>query len=220
MSALCLANAATKTQHSSDFPPHSFPLQEPWQTLDCNHSHSEESTAHLVAAFLQQTFHKLPVGLGNHWRGEVGQFGLADGAAHIPGFLDVLLKQKEKSKTLCPCIQITGNQYRWVPEEGTTTLHYLTASFSGSGQSLKSNTYILGKTKRTGWINSFSEVKHSLSAGIILALMIQKVKNTQLQHVCKLVCGQTNYNLREKSFSPPSWEEFNPSAHIKDIHLC
>lgn len=118
-------------------------------------THSEESTAHLVATLLQQTFHKLPVGLGNHWRGEVGQFGLADGAAHIPGFLDVLLKQKEKSKTLCPNIQITGNQYRWVPEEGTITLHYLTASFLGSGQSLKSNTCILGKTKRTGWILLF-----------------------------------------------------------------
>lgn len=29
-------------------------------------THSEVSTAHLVAAFLQQTLHKLPVGLGNH----------------------------------------------------------------------------------------------------------------------------------------------------------
>lgn len=79
--------------------------------------------------------------------------------------------------------KIKDNQYRWVPEEGTITLHYLTASILGLGQSLKSNC-ILGKTKRIGWINSFSEVKHSMSAGIILALIIQKVKNTQLQHVC------------------------------------
>ena len=141
-------------------------------------THSEEPTAHLVAAFLQQTFHKLPVGLGNHWWGEVGQFGLADGAAHIPGFLDVLLKQKEKSKTTS-----TDGCLKRALSPCTIFLHYLTASILGLGQSLKSNC-ILGKTKRTGWINSFSEVKHSMSAGIILALIIQKVKNTQLQHVC------------------------------------
>lgn len=83
---------------------------------------------HLVAALLQQPLHELPVGLGDHGRGEVGQFGLSDGAAHVPGFLDVLLKQRGKIRR-CPGTRTTGKQSWWASEEGTATLHILTASF-------------------------------------------------------------------------------------------
>lgn len=38
-------------------------------------------TTYLISALLQETLHKLPVGLSNDRRGQVGQFGLADGSA-------------------------------------------------------------------------------------------------------------------------------------------
>lgn len=47
---------------------------------------------YLISAFLQQTLHKLPVGLSDDRRGQVGQFGLPDGGAQVTSLLDVLLK--------------------------------------------------------------------------------------------------------------------------------
>lgn len=49
------------------------------------------SLCYLISAFLQQALYKLPVCLCNYWRREVREFGLPNGAAQIPGFLDVLL---------------------------------------------------------------------------------------------------------------------------------
>lgn len=49
------------------------------------------SLYYLISAFLQQAFYKLPICLCNYrWR-EVRQLGLPNGAAQIPGFLDILL---------------------------------------------------------------------------------------------------------------------------------
>ena len=46
---------------------------------------------HLVPALLQQSLHKLPVGVSDDGGGQIGQFGLADCGAQVPGLLDVLL---------------------------------------------------------------------------------------------------------------------------------
>lgn len=46
---------------------------------------------HLISAFLQQSLYELPVGLCDDWRWQVGEFGLAESGAQVPGLLDVLL---------------------------------------------------------------------------------------------------------------------------------
>lgn len=77
------------------------------ETRSCNRSTTWEDATHrctdpslkakflpltyLIPALLQQTLHKLPVGLSDDRRGQVGQFGLADGGAQVTSLLDVLL---------------------------------------------------------------------------------------------------------------------------------
>lgn len=50
-----------------------------------------ELYTNLVPALLQQPFNKFPVSLSDDRRRQVGQFGLSDGRAQVPGLLDVLL---------------------------------------------------------------------------------------------------------------------------------
>lgn len=52
----------------------------------------EDQNMHLISALLQQSLNKLPVGLCDDRRRQVGEFGLAECGAEVSGFLDVFLQ--------------------------------------------------------------------------------------------------------------------------------
>lgn len=51
---------------------------------------------HLHATLLEQPFHKLPVGLGDHGRRQVGEFRLSQILPEAAGLLHVLLKCRRR----------------------------------------------------------------------------------------------------------------------------
>lgn len=76
------------------------------------------SLYYLISAFLQQAFYKLPVCLCNYWWREVREFGLPNGAAQIPGFLDVLLDWGRKRTNT----DKSASETTWPREKGKLIL--------------------------------------------------------------------------------------------------
>lgn len=63
-----------------------------------NH-HISKVKMHLISALLQESLDKLPVGLCDDWWWEVGEFGLAESGAQVPGLLDVFLQWQSHTKS-------------------------------------------------------------------------------------------------------------------------